>query len=125
MSKSKFCEEIKNALVERQVEDTYNKGINLYFPTDKGIEYPFACDGFVDTKTDNGKVLKLIIEYKFNEIMTSSVARAKVLVQVVYYIKRFEQNGMVLPNVCMVGDKDECFVMHTNELLKYLVLLYK
>ena len=117
---SKFYEEIKNALVERQVEDTYNKGINLYFPTDKGIEYPFACDGFVDTKTDNGKVLKLIIEYKFNEIMTNSVARAKVLVQVVYYIKRFEQNGMVLPNVCMVGDKDECFVMHTNELLKYL-----
>ena len=120
MSKSKFYEEIKNALIERQVEDTYNKGINLYFPTDKGIEYPFACDGFVDTKTDNGKVLKLIIEYKFNEIMTNSVARAKVFVQVVYYIKRFEQNGMVLPNVCMVGDKDECFVMHTNELLKYL-----
>lgn len=117
---SKFYEEIKNALVERQVEDTYNKGINLYFPTDKGIEYPFACDGYIDTKTDNGKVLKLIIEYKFNEIMTNSVARAKVLVQVVYYIKRFEQNGMVLPNVCMVGDKDECFVMHTNELLKYL-----
>lgn len=120
MSKSKFYEEIKNALVERQVEDTYNKGINLYFPTDKGIEYPFACDGFVDTKTDNCKVLKLIIEYKFNEMMSNSVARAKVLVQVVYYIKRFEQNGMILPNVCMVGDKDECFVMHTNELLKYL-----
>ena len=120
MSKSKFYEEIKNALIERQVEDTYNKGINVYFPTDKGIEYPFACDGFVDTKTDNNKVLKLIIEYKFNEMMSNSVARAKVLVQVVYYIKRFEQNGMVLPNVCMIGDKDECFVMHTNELLKYL-----
>ena len=120
MSKSKFYEEIKNALIERQVEDAYNKGINLYFPTDKGIEYPFACDGFVDTKTDNNKVLKLIIEYKFNEMMSNSVARAKVLVQVVYYIKRFEQNGMVLPNVCMIGDKDECFVMHTNELLKYL-----
>lgn len=120
MSKSKFYEEIKNALIERQVEDTYNKGIDLYFPTDKGIEYPFACDGFVDTKTDNNKVLKLIIEYKFNEMMSNSVARAKVLVQVVYYIKRFEQNGMVLPNVCMIGDKDECFVIHTNELLKYL-----
>lgn len=120
MSKSKFFDKIKDAQIERTVEDVYNEGINLYFPTGKGIEYPFACDGFVDTKTDNGKVLKLIIEYKFNEIMTNSVARAKVLVQVVYYIKRFEQNGMVLPNVCMVGDKDECFVMHTNELLKYL-----
>lgn len=119
MSKSKFFDKIKDAKIERTVEDVYNEGINLYFPT-KGIEYPFACDGFVDTKTDNGKVLKLIIEYKFNEMMSNSVARAKVLVQVVYYIKRFEQNGMILPNVCMVGDKDECFVMHTNELLKYL-----
>ena len=120
MNKSKFFDKIKDAKIERTVEDVYNEGINLYFPTDKGIEYPFACDGYVDTKTDNGKVLKLIIEYKFNEMMSNSVAQAKVLVQVVYYIKRFEQNGMILPNVCMVGDKDECFVMHTNELLKYL-----
>ena len=118
MSKSKFYDGIKEAVIERTVEDVYNKGINLYFPS--GITYPFACDGFVDTKTDNGKVLKLIIEYKFNEVMTNNVARAKVLIQVIYYIKRFEQNGFVLPNVCMVGDKDECFVMHTNELLKYL-----
>lgn len=118
--KNKFFDKIKEAKIERTVEDVYNEGINLYFPTDKGIEYPFACDGFVDTKTDNDKVLKLIIEYKFNEIMFNTVSRAKILVQVIYYIKKFEQNGMILPNVCMVGDKDECFVMHTNELLKYL-----
>ena len=118
--KNKFFDKIKETKIERTVEDVYNEGINLYFPTDKGIEYPFACDGFVDTKTDNDKVLKLIIEYKFNEMMFNTVSRAKVLVQVIYYIKKFEQNGMILPNVCMVGDKDECFVMHTNELLKYL-----
>ena len=52
--------------------------------------------------------------------MSNNVSRAKVLVQVIYYIKKFEQNGMILPNVCMVGDKDECFVIHTNELIKYL-----
>ena len=118
--KNKFFDKIKEAKIERTVEDVYNEGINLYFPTDKGIEYPFACDGFVDTKTDNDKVLKLIIEYKFNEMMFNTVSRAKILVQVIYYIKKFEQNGMILPNVCMIGDKDECFVMHTNELLKYL-----
>lgn len=117
---SKFYNEIKGALIERQVEDVYNKGINLYFPTVKGIEYPFACDGFVDTKTEGKKVLKLIIEYKLNELLSNPVSRAKVLVQVIYYLKRFEENGLILPNVCMVGDKDECFVMHTNDLLKYL-----
>lgn len=118
MAKSKFYEQIKTAVIERQVEDVYNKGISLYFGSE--ITYPFACDGFVDAKTDNGKMLKLIIEYKFDEEMNNKVARAKVLSQVVAYLKRFENDGLVLPNVCMVGDINECFVLHTNDLLKYL-----
>ena len=91
MSKNKFFDKIKESKIERSVEDAYNEGINQYFLTDKGIQYPFACDGYVDTKTDNGKDLKLIIEYKFNEMMSNNVSRAKVLVQVIYYIKKFEQ----------------------------------
>lgn len=118
MGKSKFYEQIKTAVIERQVEDVYNKDINLYFGGK--ITNPFACDGFVDTKTDNGKMLKLIIEYKLDEELNNNVARAKVLSQVVAYLKRFENDGLILPNVCMVGDINECFVLHTNDLLKYL-----
>ena len=55
---SKFYEEIKGSLVEREDESVYNKGINLYFPNSQ-ITHPFACDGFLDTKTNNGKILKL------------------------------------------------------------------
>ena len=119
MSKSRFYEEVKSAIIEREVEDTYNKGINLYFPG-VNITHPFACDGLIDTKTDGGKLLKLIIEYKLDEELINRVSRAKVLIQVIYYIKRFEQEGMILPNVCMVGDINECFVIHTNCLLNYL-----
>ena len=118
MAKSRFFNKIQSAVIERQVEDVYNEGINLYFKSE--ITYPFGCDGLIDTTTDNGKFLKLIIEYKLDELMKNSVARAKVLCQVVFYLKRFENNGLRLPNVCMVGDKNECFVMHTNELLQYL-----
>ena len=117
---SKFYDEIKSADIERQVEDVYNKGINMYFHPPKGIEYPFNCDGFVDTKSEKGNTLKLIIEYKFNEMLNNTASRAKVLIQVIYYLKRFEENGLVLPNVCLVGDKDECFVLQTNALQKYL-----
>ena len=38
----------------------------------------------------------------------------------VYYLKRFEKTGQPLPNICFVGDKNECFVMHTDSLNKYL-----
>lgn len=118
MEKSKFFDKIKTAVIERQVEDVYNEGINLYFKSE--ITYPFGCDGLIETKTGNGKFLKVIIEYKLDELLKNSVARAKVLCQVVFYLKRFENNGLRLPNVCMVGNKNECFVMHTNELLQYL-----
>ena len=37
---SKFFEQIKSAVIEREVEDVYNKGISLYF-TDK-ITHPFV-----------------------------------------------------------------------------------
>lgn len=116
---SKFVEDIKNSIIEREVEDVYNKGINLYFP-DVNITHPFACDGLLETKTENKKILKLIIEYKLNELFSSKVIRAKVITQVIFYIKQFELNGLQLPNVCMVGDKNECFVFHTNDIIKYL-----
>lgn len=119
MANSKFFEEIKNSIIEREVESVYNKGINLYFPSSP-ITHPFACDGFIDSKTSNGKIIKMIIEYKFDELLKNKVARAKVLIQVVFYMKQFELNGMILPNICMVGDVNECFVMHTNNLIRYL-----
>lgn len=37
-----------------------------------------------------------------------------------FYLKKFDEHGDILPNVCLVGDLDECFVIHTNALLKYL-----
>ena len=115
---SKFFEQIKSAVIEREVEDVYNKGISLYFTED--IKHPFACDGLVDTKTENGKMLKLIIEYKLDEMLTSKVVRAKVIAQVLFYLKRFENDGIILPNVCLIGDVNECFCFHTNDILSYL-----
>ena len=106
------------AVIERQVEDAYNHALERAFSGLK-FEYPFACDGYCEFEVD-GKTHRLLIEYKYDEDMQSNAAKAKVLAQVLFYLKRFEKNGRPLPNVCMVADKNECFVMHTNALLKYL-----
>lgn len=119
MATSKFYQEIKEAQIERQVEDVYNKGLLMYFPNTT-IAYPWNCDGMIVTKTDSGKLCKLIIEYKLDELLVSKTGRAKVLIQVLFYLKRFEQAGEIIPNVCMIADKNECFVIQTNELLKYM-----
>ena len=119
MATSKFNEMIKDARIEKDVEHVYTTGINMYFPG-ADIEHPFGCDTFVDGKTHSGKMLKLIIEYKFDEDFSTRTARSKVITQVLYYMKRFEQNGMILPNVVMVGDVNECFVFHSNDIIGYL-----
>lgn len=128
MSKSKFYDEIKYAKVEREVEAVYNKGIELYFTknTDIQIQHPHACDGLIEKTLEQpnlfnkGSFLKLLIEYKYDEELQNDVSRAKVLVQVLYYLKRFEENGERLPNVIMVGDINEVFVIHSNFLIDYL-----
>lgn len=118
MAKIDFVKSLQTAQLERDVEQVYNNGISLYFPN-VDIEHPFACDGLITTK-EQDKLLKLIIEYKFDENFISKFVRAKVITQVIYYIKQIENAGMILPNVVLVGDKNECFCFHTNCIIKYL-----
>lgn len=113
MARSKFFDEIKIATIERQVEDVYNKGITMYFIKDNNIslEYPYGCDGVLTVDM----FLKLLIEYKYNEELLNPVSRAKVLVQILYYLKKFEINGERLPNIIMVGDINEVFVLNADD----------
>ncbi|MCF0124911.1 MAG: hypothetical protein HUJ68_04020, partial [Clostridia bacterium] len=103
---------------EKMVEDVYCEGISMYFTGQ--IDHPFKCDGLLNTKTEAGKMLKLIMEFKYDKDFKSRIARAKVIVQVLYYLKRFENEGYILPNVILVGDVNECFVFHSNSIIKYL-----
>lgn len=109
---------MEDALIEREVEDIYNRQLTFYFDN-SAITHPFDCDGLIDTKVD-GRMLKLIMEYKYDRDFKSRAARAGVIVQALYYIKKFEQNGMILPNVVLVGDRNECFVFHVNDIISYL-----
>lgn len=119
MAISRFFEKIKNSTVEREVEAVYNEGLNRYFKN-VPISHPYACDGFMETKTEANHILRLLIEYKYDENFQSSAGKAKVLIQVIFYLKQFEINGQPLPNVILVGDINECFVLQSNCLLPYL-----
>ncbi|MBN1038814.1 hypothetical protein DVW12_08855 [Clostridium botulinum] len=119
---SKFYREISNSMKEKEVETVYNKGLDLYFSNAK-INHPYNCDGYMESDVfyDNKKrILRLLIEYKLDEKLDSKTHQAKVLIQALYYIKNFELNGDILPNVTLIGDKNECFVLHTNDINNYL-----
>lgn len=103
---------------ERQVESVYN---NLFKDSFEGIRIsnPFKCDGYFET-TINGTKTSVICEYKYDTDMKNNVARARVICQVLFYLKKFEDTGKTLPNIVFVGDVNECFVVHTNNIAKYL-----
>ena len=116
--RNKFYQEMQACREEREVDYGYDKYLQKAFKTQ--ITHPFKCDGLINTETASAKKLKIIFEYKYDMDFKRKTEIAGVLVQVVYYLKRFEKTGQPLPNICFVGDKNECFVMHTDPLNKYL-----
>lgn len=107
---------------EYEVQKIYEKALEKWFKVK--INHPLSCDGYLECMLENeeGKSTKLMLitEYKYDKDFMSNHVKSKVLVQVLYYLKRFEDNGRDLPNVILVGDKDEVFVMHSNDIKSYL-----
>lgn len=101
------------AKAEREVEQVYNEEIRLYFP-DCEIMHPYKCDGYIEDSS-----IRLLIEYKLDELFDNRLVRGKVIMQVLFYLHIFRDNG-IFPNVVLVGDKNECFVLSASSLGKYL-----
>ena len=104
------------AVNEKDVENLYRQYLTKKFG-DIVFTSPFGCDGFGESKKHN---VKLLCEFKDNLDLSSKVNQVKVLSQAIYYIKMFEVSGKVLPSVVFIGDRNECFVVHTNDIFGYL-----
>jgi hypothetical protein len=101
---------------EKDVENSYRQ----YFTrkiSDMIFTSPFGCDGLGESKSQK---LRVLCEFKDDLDLSTKSGQVKVLAQTVYYIKKFEISGIILPTVVFVGDKNECFVIHVNDLFKYL-----
>lgn len=123
---TKFYNEMCHANEERKVEDIYIKAIEKCFENSV-VTFPYNCDGYTEHSVmydEEVKVLRLIMEFKYGKDFNVSEDRAIVLIQVLYYLKKFQQ-GITstyseLPNIILAGDKTNCFVVHVKEIEKYL-----
>lgn len=127
MVRSTFLHDLRTADSEKLVESAYHselkRTIGEIGGIIRGVSTCVKTDGILEAEFQfNGKpqLLKVIVETKLNETFDSPFVRSRVLAQVVYYLKKLEEIGIQLPNVVLVGDKDECFVLHANYLNKYL-----
>lgn len=99
---------------EKDVENAYRMELNRQFP-DADLSSPFGGDGFLFA---NG--ISLFMEFKYSLNFKSDLDCAKVLIQVLYYLKKFETASQTMPMGIFIGDINECFVVPTSPLLKYL-----
>jgi hypothetical protein len=108
------------AVNEKDVENLYRQYLTKKFG-DIVFTSPFGCDGF--GVSEKHKV-KILCEFKDDLDLTSKINQVKVLSQSIYYIKKFEMAGKSagLPTVLFVGDRNECFAIHTNDIISYLTM---
>ncbi|MDU4939436.1 MAG: hypothetical protein E6X34_13355 [Clostridium sp.] len=123
---TKFYTLIKQAKDEKSIEKVYENEIEKYFKN-TFITHPYECDGYAEQSImydEQVRVLRLIMEFKYGKNFNIAFDRATVLVQVLYYLKKFQLglllNYKELPNIILAGDKTTCFVIHAEQIKKYL-----
>lgn len=127
LASTQFINELRQADSEKRIEAIYHeelrKGIGLLGGRVQTIKTMYETDGVLDGEFDfdgTTKVFRIIIETKKDESFSNDVVRCRVLAQVIYYLKKFEDAGDEIPNIIFVGDRDECFVVHSNFVQDYL-----
>lgn len=104
---------LSNSVNEKDVENAWRNFIVKSY--DGGMfSSPLNCDGLFKIGNVN-----LLCEFKY-DIKLNTHDHYGVLAQVIYYLKRFQDNSITIPNVVFIGDKDECIVMPVIHLSSYL-----
>jgi len=109
-------DELYMALNEKDVENLYRHTFMNRFK-DMEITSPFGCDGFGVSKKHK---LRVLFEFKDDLDLQNKVEVAKVLAQSIFYIKKFYDSGIVPPSTIFVGDRNECFTVHVNDIIDYM-----
>lgn len=117
-----FIKSLKTAQDEADVEQAYKRIFQKrYIDGDQSatMSSPYGSDGYLRA---GGIViaLRMLMEFKKGTSLINVTTRARIIAQVVYYLKKFEQNGEELPNVIFSGDEQEMFIVYAPVLYDYL-----
>ena len=106
---------LKNAVNEMDSSNAFRAAFSTHLPNSK-TSSPFKVDGLLE---DEFSDVRSLLEFKYNLDLRNKVEQSGVLIQALFYIKRFEREGKKLPTTIFVGDKNECFCMSVKVLEKY------
>lgn len=110
----KIKQKLANALNEKDVENIYREEL-LSNIQDGKVTSPYGCDGMLEAKN-----LRCLLEFKYDVTLKNKLSQCNVLIQCLYYLKKFENSGEKLPTTLFLGDNNECAAVSTASVVKYL-----
>ena len=122
VDKRDFLAALRDATVEKDVEVAYRQIFQKYYGGKFAAVH--ETDGYLEPDRDsllaNEKTaLRLLLEVKWQKNFNDG-DRIKLIAQAIYYLKKFEQAGEMLPNVLVGGDENEMFTIYAPKLYRYL-----
>lgn len=126
-------EQFKHFTNEAEVQHSILQIVKTAFGINS-TSFNYSTDGLLKIGGSEQHSNLVLCEFKYDMNFSTKRDRAKVLSQVLFYMKRLETvgdtiafdekdepiKGSLQPSVILVADKNEYFVLHTNHLLKYL-----
>ena len=110
--------QLYKSVVEKDVENSYRQFLSTRI-SDMVFTSPYLCDGFGVSEKYK---IRILCEFKKDADFRKKIDRVQALCQVVGYIKKFTIDAIKIPNVVLIGDRNEWFVLHVNEIFNYLNL---
>lgn len=109
--------------VEKDVENAYRAEVSAQ-RTYASWSSPHATDGLAVWSSESAPPVnvRLLLEAKYDLDFKQRGPVCSVLGQMLLYLKRFETAGGTMPNVLLVGDRNECFVLATDAVRGFLSL---
>lgn len=113
-----FKKQLEIAEVEKDVENAYRAELLRLSPSSE-ITSKHGVDGVLVSKHENNNI-KCLMEFKYNLDFNKKEDVAKVLIQAIYYCYKMSRTSITQPNVLFFGSKNNCFVIHFNDIFSYL-----
>jgi hypothetical protein len=102
---------------EMDVQDRYRVALRRPFK-DIIFESKYRTDGLAYSEKYK---LRMIVEQKHNYNFTSITERAKVVAQVIRYVKTIhDEDPKIMPKVAVFGSENECFVLPVKDIINYI-----
>jgi hypothetical protein len=114
-----FTQSLKASVVEKDVEAAYRQGIRQHFrgvDPDTKITSPYGCDGLLHAPKTG---LTVLLEFKYDLDFSKPLMVGTVILQCMAYMRKIEAGGPPLPTMVLIGDRNEAFVVHVNQLIPY------